>query len=108
MTAWWRRLGVRGVLWRKLLRFAVMNTPIWAEPLLHGTCAFFFVLAAPVRRGVMRNLRAIIPGSNAAVNLVRAWRIFFNYACRTAIVTACACAGSKSASPRMRRLSRMR
>jgi len=80
VTAWWRGFRVRGVVWRKLLKFAVLNTPIWSEPLVHGTWAFLFLLAAPVSRGVMRNLRAIVPGSNPIVNLFRAWRVFFNYA----------------------------
>jgi lauroyl/myristoyl acyltransferase len=80
VTAWWRRFRARGVFWRKLLRFAVLNTPIWAEPLVHGTWAFLFLMAAPVRRGVMRNLRAIVPESTAFTNLFRAWRVFFNYA----------------------------
>ena len=57
-----------------------MNTPIWIEPLVNGLWAFLFLMAAPVSRGVMRNLRAIIPGSNAFVNLFRAWRVFWNYA----------------------------
>ena len=80
MKAWWRRFGVRGVFWRQSLRFAVMNTPIWVEPIVHGTSAFFFLMAGPVRRGVMLNLRAIIPGSNAATNFCRAWRVFWNFA----------------------------
>jgi phosphatidylinositol dimannoside acyltransferase len=77
VTAWWRRFRVRGVFWRRLLRFGVMNTPIWAEPIIHGTWALLFLL---VSRGVLRNLRAIVPGSNVVTNLFRAWRIFFNYA----------------------------
>jgi lauroyl/myristoyl acyltransferase len=63
-----------------MLMIGVINTPIWAEPIVHATCAFFFLLALPVSRGVMRNLRAIVPGSNVLTNLFRAWRVFWNYA----------------------------
>ena len=80
MIAWWRRFRARGVFWRQLLRFAVFNTPIWLEPLVHATWSFFFLMARPVRRGVMCNLRAIVPGSTWFTNLFRAWRIFWNYA----------------------------
>jgi len=80
VTAWWRGFRVRGVIWRQLLRFAVLNTPMWIEPVVHGTWAFFFLLAGPVRHGVMLNLRAIIPGSRAAANFFRAWRVFWNFA----------------------------
>jgi predicted LPLAT superfamily acyltransferase len=58
----------------------VLNTPPWVEPFVHATWSFFFLMAGPVRRGVMRNLRAIIPGSSAVPNFFRAWRIFWNFA----------------------------
>lgn len=77
---WWRRFRARGVFWRQTLRFAVMNTPIWAEPLVHGTWALLFLMFGPVRRGIMSNLRAIIPDSSAAMNFLRAWRVLWNYA----------------------------
>ncbi|MGZ4778566.1 MAG: LpxL/LpxP family acyltransferase [Thermoanaerobaculia bacterium] len=80
MTAWWRRFRARGVFWRQLLRFAVMNTPVWIEPLVHGTWALLFLLFGPVRRGITMNLRAILPQSSRAANLFRAWRVLWNYA----------------------------
>lgn len=76
---WWRRFRARGVFWRQLLRFAVMNTPIWTEPLIHGTWALLFLIFGPVRRGVMLNLRAIIPHSSPVMNFLRAWRVLWNY-----------------------------
>jgi predicted LPLAT superfamily acyltransferase len=68
------------VFWRQLLRFAVLNAPVWTEPVVHATWSFLFLMAGPVRRGVMLNLRAIVPGSSAFTNFFRAWRIFWNFA----------------------------
>lgn len=39
-----------------------------------------FLLWGPGRRGVMRNLEAIKPGSSAIVNFFRCYRVFWNYA----------------------------
>jgi phosphatidylinositol dimannoside acyltransferase len=78
--AWWRRFDVRGVFWRQLLHWAVFNVPIWIEPLAIGTGSMFFLLWGPGRRGVMRNLRAIKPGSFAITNVLRTYRVFWNYA----------------------------
>src|SRR3954467_10557822 len=33
-SAWWRRFSVRGVVWRQLLRFAILNVPPWIEPII--------------------------------------------------------------------------
>jgi lauroyl/myristoyl acyltransferase len=79
-TAWWRRFLVRGVFWRQILRFAILNVPIWIEPVAIGFWSFFFLLWATGRRGVMGNLKVIIPGSNAVTNFFRCYRVFFNYA----------------------------
>ena len=80
MTVWSERFRRRGVFWRQLLRFAVINTPIWIEPLIHGTWAVFFLTVPSVRRALLLNLRAIIPGSNSFTNLFRGWRVLWNYA----------------------------
>ena len=40
----------------------------------------FFLLWGPGRRGVMRNLSAIMPGSSAIANFFRTYRVFWNYA----------------------------
>jgi len=34
---WLRRFRTRGVVWRQLLRFAVLNAPLPLEPILIGT-----------------------------------------------------------------------
>ncbi len=78
--AWWRRFLVRGVFWRQLLHWAVLNIPIWIEPLVIGWWSLFFLLWGPGRRGVMRNLSAIKPRSFALTNFFRTYRVFWNYA----------------------------
>ena len=75
-----QRFLVKGVFWRQLLRWAVLNVPIWLEPVVIGSSALFFLLWGPGRRGVMRNLTAIKPGSTAPINFLRTWRVFWNYA----------------------------
>jgi predicted LPLAT superfamily acyltransferase len=77
---WRRRFVVRGVFWRKLLRFAVLMTPLWIEPIVMATWSLVFLLWGPGRRGVMRNLSAILPGSNAFANFLRTYRVFWNFA----------------------------
>jgi len=80
MTAWWRRFLVRGVFWRQFLRWAVLNVPVWLEPVIIAWWALFFLLWGPGRRGVMHNLKAIKPGSFALINFFRCYRVFWNYA----------------------------
>lgn len=77
---WWRRFLVRGVFWRQFLRWAVLNVPIWLEPVAIAWWSLFFLLWRPVRRGVMRNLKAIKPGSSTVINLFRCYRVFWNFA----------------------------
>lgn len=74
------RFSVRGVFWRQLLRFAVRNTPIWLETSVIGFWSLFFLLWGPGRRSIMRNLRAIKPGSWPVINFLRTYRVFWNYA----------------------------
>lgn len=71
---------VHGVFWRQGVRWAILNMPIWTEPIMMAFWSFLFVVWGPGRRGVMRNLQAIKPGSTAAVNFLRAWRVFYNFA----------------------------
>lgn len=78
--AWWRRFFVRGVFWRQLLRFAILNVPPWTEPIVMAFWSTFFLVWGPGRRGVMRNLKVIKPGSFALANLFRCYRVFWNYA----------------------------
>jgi lauroyl/myristoyl acyltransferase len=74
------RFGVRGVFWRQFLHWAVRNVPPWIEPAVIGFWSLFFLLWGPGRRGVMRNLTAIKPGSTAIANFFRCYRVFWNYA----------------------------
>ncbi len=77
---WFRRFLVRGVFWRQLLRWAVFNIPVWLEPMAIAWWSLFFLLWGPGRRGVMRNLKAIKPGSFALINFFRCYRVFWNFA----------------------------
>jgi phosphatidylinositol dimannoside acyltransferase len=79
-VSWRRRLSVRGVLWRHFLRWAVLNVPPWILPAVKGFWSLFFLLWGPGRRGVMRNLGAILPGSSRAANFLRTYRVFWNFA----------------------------
>jgi len=79
-SAWWRRFLVRGVFWRQLLRFAILNVPPWIEPIVMAFWSAFFLLWGPGRRGVMRNLKVIKPASTAIANFFRCYRVFWNYA----------------------------
>jgi lauroyl/myristoyl acyltransferase len=71
---------VRGVIWRRFLHWAVLNVPMWLEPLVMGWWSMFFLLWGPGRRGVMRNLSAVLPGSWPITNFFRTYRVFWNYA----------------------------
>lgn len=75
-----RRSLVQGVIWRQLLRFAVLYVPIWIEPFIIGSWTLFFLLWGPGRRGVMHNLAAIKPGSWPLTNFFRTYRVFWNFA----------------------------
>ena len=77
---WFRRFLVRGVFWRQFLLWAVVNVPIWIEPVVIAWWSAFFLLWGPGRRGVMRNLAAIKPCSSAIANFFRVYRVFWNYA----------------------------
>jgi predicted LPLAT superfamily acyltransferase len=78
---WLHRFRARGVFWRQYLRWAVLNVPYWIEPYILGVWSFLFVLFWTAgRRGVMYNLKAILPGSTSFVNFFRACRVFWNFA----------------------------
>lgn len=70
----------RGVFWRKLLRWAVLNVPIWIEPAVMALWAALFLFWREGRRGVMHNLEAVIPGSSAVMNFFRTYRVLWNFA----------------------------
>jgi phosphatidylinositol dimannoside acyltransferase len=75
-----RRFHAHGVFWRRLLRRAVLTVPIWLEPAVIAAWAAIFLFWGAGRRGVMRNLTAIIPGSHALTNFFRTYRVFWNFA----------------------------
>ena len=76
----WRRFIVNGVFWRRLLRWGITNVPSWVQPVAIAIWSLIFLVWGPGRRGVMSNLRAIKPGSSALTNLVRCYRVFWNFA----------------------------
>jgi predicted LPLAT superfamily acyltransferase len=76
-----RRFAVNGVFWRQLLRWGMLVMPAWLEPLALAFWSLVFLLWGPGRRGVMRNLTAIVPGSNALTNFCRTYLVFWNFAC---------------------------
>jgi predicted LPLAT superfamily acyltransferase len=75
-----RRFLVQGVFWRQLLRWGVLNMPLWIEPSILSTWAVVFLLWGPGRRGVMTNLKSILPRSTAVGNFFRTYRVFWNFA----------------------------
>ena len=74
------RFGARGVFWRQFLQWAATNIPPWIEPAVIAFWALFFLLWGAGRRGVMRNLAAVKPGSTAVANFFRCYRVFWNFA----------------------------
>ena len=76
-----RRFAVRGVFWRQYLDWATIQMPFHTYPVLHFFMTFFFFFfAAPARRIVLAHLAIILPGSSRAMNYLRAFRTFHNYA----------------------------
>jgi predicted LPLAT superfamily acyltransferase len=74
-----RRFGARGVMWRRSLNWGVLNVPIWLEPVVLGTWTLLFLFWGEGRRAVMSNLAAIKPGSSALINLLRTYRVMWNF-----------------------------
>lgn len=78
---WGSRFAVRGVFWREYLDWATINMPFYTYPVLHFFMTlFFFFFAAPARRIVLAHLAIILPGSSRAMNYLRVFRTFHNYA----------------------------
>ncbi len=74
----WRRLAAEGVFWRHYLDWAAAEVPFFLKPLnLAFMTSFFLLFAAPPRRALLANLRAIY---RTPFPLLRAWRTFYNYA----------------------------
>jgi len=78
---WLRRFAVRGVFWREYLDWATINMPFYTYPVLHFFMTlFFFFFAAPARRFTLAHLAMILPDSSRAMNYLRVFRTFHNYA----------------------------
>jgi phosphatidylinositol dimannoside acyltransferase len=78
---WASRFAVRGVFWRQYLDWATINMPFYTYPVLHFFMTFFFFFfAAPARRIVLAHLAIVLPGSSRAMNYLRVFRTFYNYA----------------------------
>jgi phosphatidylinositol dimannoside acyltransferase len=74
------RLAIRGVFWRHFIRWASHQVPHSMEPvILIGWALMFFLVWAPGRRAVARNLSSILPGSSRLANTARAFRVFWNF-----------------------------
>ncbi|MBI2215425.1 MAG: lysophospholipid acyltransferase family protein [Acidobacteria bacterium] len=76
-----RRFHPHGVFWRHFLAWAVNNVPAPLEVATMWLWSFFFfALWGAGRRGVARNLAYILPGSSRIANVLRAYRVFLNFA----------------------------
>ncbi|MGZ8710360.1 MAG: LpxL/LpxP family acyltransferase [Thermoanaerobaculia bacterium] len=80
MKAWAKRFLARGVFWRQALRHGVLNCPPYTEIVTIACWSLLFLLWGPGRRGVIRNLEAIKPGSWKITNFFRTYRVFWNFA----------------------------
>lgn len=79
-----RRYRVRGVFWRELQDWAVINLPFFIEPFQMAGWAFiFFLVARDERRAVIQNLRMIHPGLSFVTAWLRAYRVFWNFSWTT-------------------------
>jgi predicted LPLAT superfamily acyltransferase len=79
-VSWLRRFRPHGVFWRQFLRWAVINVPYWVEAVLLGFWTMLFMFWGAGRRGIMANLRSILPGSSPLANFFRAYRVMWNFA----------------------------
>jgi lauroyl/myristoyl acyltransferase len=77
---WWHGFAVQGILWRRLIDWAVLNVPAPLHaPLIWISTFVFFFIAAPARKAVLHNLRIVLPDSARLVNYLRTLRIFANF-----------------------------
>lgn len=76
-----RRIGPSGDLPSRLLRHALRVTPWFLEPVLISVWTFaFFLIAAPQRRAVAGNLRAMHPHWSRPRAAIGSWQVFWNFA----------------------------
>jgi lauroyl/myristoyl acyltransferase len=75
------RLAVQSVFWRRCIDWIVLHLPAWLHPpLIIFSTLIFFVAAGPARRTVRHHLGIIFPESSSLTNLVRALRVFYDFA----------------------------
>ena len=67
-------------MWRKILRWGVLNVPIVLEPAVIAFWTSLFFMVRPVWRGAMTNIQAIFPRSTYLRNLLRTYRLLWNFA----------------------------
>ena len=76
-----RIFAVHGVFWRKCVDWVVINVPFYFHPLLIFLSSIaFFIAAKPARRTVIDHLSIIFPESSRLRNVLRAFRVFQNFA----------------------------
>jgi lauroyl/myristoyl acyltransferase len=77
---WWHGLAVHGIFWRRFVDWSVRNLPAaFHPPLIWIATLLFFLIAAPARKAVLRNLRMIRPRSWRMMNYLRVLRVFANF-----------------------------
>lgn len=77
---WWNGFAVEGIQWRRFVDWAIEHLPAPLHPLLiwAGTL-LFFLIAAPARTCVVRQLAIVLPNSGRFVNYFRAMQVFANF-----------------------------
>ena len=74
------RLEVHGVIWRRAIDWIVRHIPSWFHrPLILFSTTIFFFKAAPARKALAQNLKAVLPGSSTFANQLRAFRTFYSF-----------------------------
>lgn len=78
---WLARLSIYGDFWLRYLTLGVAFCPWFIEPLLVGVyTTFFYLLCAPARRALCRNLAVLFPDDRMVTRHARAWRVMWNFA----------------------------
>lgn len=77
-----QRLSAYSDCWARYLEWGVRYVPWWLDPILTAFyCGLFYLLASELRQGVLANLHALFPKSPAWINVLRGYRVFWNFAC---------------------------
>lgn len=77
---WWRDFSVHGVFWRRFIDWGARNLPTALHrPLIWIAACLFFLIAAPARKALLRNMRLIQPNSWRLINYFRVILVFANF-----------------------------